>query len=155
MVSRTEDLRAALSDAGPGAVTWFQSPELTVQGFVWPSGVITPPHEHRMWAVIRVADGQEDNTLWRRTPEGVEQRGDREVGAGDVLVLDTDAVHAVANPCRSATLALHVYGGDIITTPRREWDLRGRHEEMRHLCLDFFESELAGGVRVVGRPSCG
>jgi predicted metal-dependent enzyme (double-stranded beta helix superfamily) len=127
-VSQPEALQAALDMAAPGPMTWYQSPELTVQRIVWPNGIITPPHEHRMWAVVGVYQGQEDNTLWRRGDNRVEQIGGRELPAGEVLVLDSDAIHAIANPCRCPTIGLHVYGGDIITTPRSEWDFAGQDE---------------------------
>ncbi len=129
-ISGTEGLQASLAGAGPRPITWYQSPELTVQHIFWPNGVITPPHEHRMWAVIGVYQGQEDNTFWRRTANRVEQVGGREVRAGEVLLLGGDAVHAVANPCRYPTLGLHVYGGDIVTTPRSEWDFAGENEHV-------------------------
>ena len=127
-VSRPEALRAALAAAAPGPITWYQSPELTVQRIVWPNGVITPPHEHRMWAVVGVYQGQEDNTLWKRIQGGVEQMGGRQLTAGEVLVLGPDAVHAIANPCRYPTIGLHVYGGDLITARRSEWDFAGKDE---------------------------
>jgi predicted metal-dependent enzyme (double-stranded beta helix superfamily) len=127
-VSRPEALQATLAAAGPGPITWYQSPRLTVQRIVWPPGVITPPHEHRMWAVVGVYQGQEDNTLWRRIPSGVEQVKGRELSARELIVFGPDAVHAVANPCSYPTIGLHVYGGDIHTTARSEWDFAGQNE---------------------------
>lgn len=111
-----------------GATTWYRSSALTVQCIVWPQGVVTPPHEHRMWAVVGVLGGQEDNTLWRRTEGGLEPSGGCSVAAGQVLALGSDAVHAVSNPCRTPTIGLHVYGGDILATRRSEWDHDGGRE---------------------------
>jgi predicted metal-dependent enzyme (double-stranded beta helix superfamily) len=31
-------------------------------------------------------------------------------------------IHAVANPLRQFTGAIHIYGGDFFGTPRSEWD---------------------------------
>ena len=31
-------------------------------------------------------------------------------------------IHAVQNPARSYTGAIHVYGGDFIAKPRSQWD---------------------------------
>ena len=129
-VSRPDELARALAGGPAGQTTYHQSPELTVQRIVWPNGVITPPHEHRMWAVVGVFRGQEDNELWRRTPIGLERCGGTEVGAGEVIVLGPEAVHAVSNPRRYSTIGLHVYGGDILTTPRSEWDLAGDREHL-------------------------
>ena len=55
------------------------------------------PHEHRMWAVIGMYGGQEDNAFYRRAPGGLEPSGGKEVPAGDVLVLGDDVIHSVAN----------------------------------------------------------
>lgn len=126
-VSRPGPLPQAMREAGVPLV-WFQSPELTVQCIVWPNGVVTPPHEHRMWAVVGVLEGQEDNELWRRTPDGLQRVGGRAVASGETILLDADAIHGVSNPCRFSTVGLHVYGGDILATPRREWDFEGGNE---------------------------
>lgn len=119
----------ALPDVGIGGqVTWFRSAVLTVQALVWPPGLAAPPHEHRMWAVVGVVAGQEDNQLWRRTPGGIERAGHRELRGGEVLVLGSETVHAVSNPRSQATVGIHVYGGDILAQPRSEWDHDGRGE---------------------------
>jgi len=48
------------------------------------------PHEHRMWAVIGMYGGQEDNAFYRRASGGLEPAGGRELPAGDVLVMGDD-----------------------------------------------------------------
>lgn len=37
-------------------------------------------------------------------------------------MLGDGAIHAGANPRRSLTAAVHVYGADVFATPRSEWD---------------------------------
>lgn len=129
-VSRPAPLPPALRSPDNAFRPLFQSPELTVQCIVWPGGAVTPPHEHRMWAVVGVIEGQEDNELWRRTPDGIERAGGQAVPAGETIALDVDAVHAVSNPCRFPTIGLHVYGGDLFATARREWDFEGGDEHL-------------------------
>jgi predicted metal-dependent enzyme (double-stranded beta helix superfamily) len=81
------------------------------------------PHNHLMWAAIGVYGGQEDNTFYRRVGGGLALSGGRELRARDVALLGDDAIHAVSNPRRSYTAAIHVYGGDITRRPgRMEWD---------------------------------
>ena len=151
-VSQPEALQAGLATTAPGPITWYQSPALTVQRIVWPNGVITPPHEHRMWAVVGVYQGQEDNTLWKRIPHGVEEVGSRELSARDVLLLGPDAIHAVANPCRYPTIGLHVYGGDIISTPRSEWDYAGQNEHLFDIAkVEEIVAGLMAKSRQLGR----
>jgi hypothetical protein len=117
---------AALGGNGYGLrETWFVSPALTVQRIGWPPGIRTGPHEHRMWAVVGVYVGTELNRLFHRTSDGLIEHSVCHVGQGEVLVLDDTAIHSVANPCRGRTVGLHVYGGDIVTTGRSEWDPNG------------------------------
>jgi predicted metal-dependent enzyme (double-stranded beta helix superfamily) len=103
------------------ADTLFSSPELTVQRIVWPGGAASPPHDHRMWAVVGVYAGEEVNRLYRRGPSGLEERAVRPVGAAEVLTLGEDAVHSVENLRRQWTAGLHVYGGDILHNERSAW----------------------------------
>jgi predicted metal-dependent enzyme (double-stranded beta helix superfamily) len=49
--------------------TLYQSNDLTILNVVWPPLFTIMPHEHRMWAVIGVYAGAEDNMYWRRVGE--------------------------------------------------------------------------------------
>ncbi len=37
------------------------------------------------------------------------------------MLLGDDTIHAVTNPLRQLTGAIHVYGGDFFTQPRSQW----------------------------------
>ena len=92
------------------------------------------PHDHRMWAVIGMYGGQEDNAFFRRVPGGLEPAGGQELPAGDVLVLGRDVIHSVANSrTRLCGVALHVYGGDFFSVERSEWDFETYQERPRDL----------------------
>ena len=81
------------------------------------------PHDHRMWAVIGVFGGQEDNTFFKRSASGLDRAGAKELGERDAVVLGAEVIHAVANPsARRFTSAIHVYGGDFFAQSRSEWD---------------------------------
>ena len=81
----------------------FSSADLTVQRIQWPPGFESSTHEHRMWAVVGVYTGLEQNRIYRRSGSGIEQCGDRAVGEGEVLLLGEDAIHSVENPLRTRT----------------------------------------------------
>jgi hypothetical protein len=100
----------------------FNSPTLTVLNVIWAPNMKLLPHDHRMWAVIGIYGGVEDNALYRRGPDKIQRAGGRVLRDGDVLALGTDAIHSVANPERRFTGALHVYGGDFVNQPRSQWD---------------------------------
>jgi predicted metal-dependent enzyme (double-stranded beta helix superfamily) len=116
-----------------GITTLHNSSDLTVLHVAWTPGMALYPHEHRMWAVIGMYGGQEDNEFFRRVPEGLERAGGRELPAGDVLVLGDDAIHSVANSGREFAVALHVYGGDFFLAERSEWDSETYEERPRDM----------------------
>ena len=102
--------------------TWFNSEELTVLNVIWPPTVDLMPHDHKMWAAIGLYGGREDNRFYRPLPEGgLEQRGGTTMLAGDSILLGDDTVHAVANPSKEWTGAIHVYGGNYFVSGRRMW----------------------------------
>ncbi len=59
------------------------------------------PHDHRMWAVIGIYTGGEDNMFWRLSASRATGRGGRCAPAGRRrLPLGRDIVHSVTNPIR-------------------------------------------------------
>jgi predicted metal-dependent enzyme (double-stranded beta helix superfamily) len=113
--------RALGADDRCGITVLATSRSLTIQRVVWPAGIRVPPHDHRMWAVVGVYRGREDNALFRRNGHRLDAIGGRHVQQGEVLVLDPDAIHAVANSTSAPCVALHVYGGDLDGTERSAW----------------------------------
>ncbi len=127
-------LDAALGPIEAGGIhTVHQAPDLTILRVAWTPGMALNPHDHRMWAVIGMYAGQEDNSFYRRGPRGLEPTGGRELPAGEVLVLGDEAVHSVANSRREFAVAVHVYGGDFFTVARSEWDFENFEERPRDL----------------------
>jgi predicted metal-dependent enzyme (double-stranded beta helix superfamily) len=119
-------------DVGGGAMgdlLIHRSAGLTVLKAAVPPGFKSPPHNHLMWAVIGVYEGQENNFFYRRSGDTLEAAGGRELRTSDVLVLGTDAIHAIANPLDRTSFAIHVYGGDLPGAPRRMWNPATLREE--------------------------
>jgi predicted metal-dependent enzyme (double-stranded beta helix superfamily) len=117
--------RAVREPAGYGGHVGFDvlyaAPDLTVMDVVWPPLAALVPHDHRMWAVIGIYAGQEDNTFYRRDGTTIVESGGKEMREGDVSLLGDDVVHRVTNPTRRPTGGLHVYGGDLFGVPRSQW----------------------------------
>ena len=105
-----------------GIVTLHHSRDLTVLKVIWAPGMSIYPHDHRMWAVIGIYGGREDNTFYRRTEEGLTQVGFKELETKDAVVLGCEVIHAVTNTKQGFTGAIHIYGGDFFNEPRSEWD---------------------------------
>jgi predicted metal-dependent enzyme (double-stranded beta helix superfamily) len=129
-----------------GVVTLHRSDDLTVLQIVWPPRVSLFPHDHQMWAANGIYGGREDNTFYRRGPDGIVVSGGKSLDAGDVVVLGRDAIHSVVNPAPTYTAAIHVYGGDFFATPRSEWDSETLAEEpfdIEHLKRVLAEADAA------------
>ncbi|MGQ0831107.1 MAG: hypothetical protein ACT4OV_05465, partial [Microthrixaceae bacterium] len=126
-------VRAVGSIERGGITPLYNAATLTILRVAWTPGMVLYPHDHRMWAVIGMYGGQEDNAFFRRGAAGLEAAGGREVVAGDVLVLGDDAIHSVANSRREYAVALHVYGGDFFNGERSEWDPDTLEERPRDL----------------------
>ena len=105
-----------------GVTTLHHSPELTILHVVWAPGMAIHPHDHRLWAVIGLYGGREDNVFYRRAGQGLETAGGKQIEARGVALLGKSIIHSVTNPLRQFTGAIHVYGGDFFGVPRSEWD---------------------------------
>jgi predicted metal-dependent enzyme (double-stranded beta helix superfamily) len=119
-------LAALGTPTGGGLTPLHRSDALTVLNVVWRPGMTLNPHNHRIWAVIGIYQGREDNIFWRRLPDRadgrIEAAGACSLLAGDVAPLGKDIIHSVTNPIERLTGAIHVYGGDFFAVPRSEWD---------------------------------
>ena len=94
----------------------FHSDALTIINVVWAPGMMVMPHNHRMWAVIGIYTGREDNVFWRRvkgTPNKIEAADAKALCAMDAETLGSDIIHSVINPIDKLTGAIHIYGGDF------------------------------------------
>jgi predicted metal-dependent enzyme (double-stranded beta helix superfamily) len=110
-----------------GIEALYHASDLTILNILWGPGMTLMPHDHRMWAVIGVYTGREDNIFWRRIDAEpgaakVEAAGARAICAKDAEPLGRDIIHSVTNPLPRLTGALQVYGGDFFGTARSEWD---------------------------------
>ena len=104
------------------AVIVHRSDELTILGLDVAAGFVSAPHDHRLWAVVGIYQGAEDNVFYRREPDGIRETGRAVLGEGECLALPADAVHRIANSGAGTMRGLHVYGGDLFATARSEWD---------------------------------
>jgi len=104
-----------------GVETIHRAEDLTILNLCFGPRMVFKPHDHRMWAVIGIYAGREQNTFYRRSKKGLRQHGTKELNAKDTVLLGATIIHAVTNPLNQVSGALHVYGGDFFATPRSEW----------------------------------
>ena len=140
----------AISLPTGGISMLHHSPELTVINVAWAPGMQVMPHDHRMWAIIGIYAGAEDNRFFTRGDEGeLVDRAGRRLDTGEVCVLGSDTIHAVSNPTDRLTGAIHVYGGDFVNQPRSQWgpgDVVERPYDMADITRQFHDANLAAGL---------
>jgi len=108
-----------------GVQKLYHAGDLTILNIAWGPTMTVAPHNHRMWAVIGIYGGREDNIFWRRRLDAgnrLEAVGARALSVGEAETLDDDVIHSVTNPIARLTGAIHVYGGDFFAAERSEWD---------------------------------
>src|SRR4051794_8302521 len=89
----------------------FHSDSLTILNVVWAPGMMVMPHNHRMWAVIGIYSGREDNVFWRRIPgdpNRIEAAGAKALCEKDAVALGPDVIPSVINPIDRLTGAIHI-----------------------------------------------
>lgn len=120
------DHAAVLAALGPpteaGLDVLHRSPALTIFAAKWAPRMNLPPHDHRMWALIGIYTGREDNIFWSREDGHLRARSASALFEGDVAALPVAAVHSVTNPLLRFTGGLHIYGGDFFHITRSQWD---------------------------------
>ena len=140
----------AIAPSVGGISLLYHDAALTAINVAWAPGMEVMPHDHRMWAIIGIYAGTEDNQFFTRRPNGelAETAGSR-LDAGDVCMLGTDAIHSVRNPAARLTAAIHVYGGDFVNQPRSQWGPGDRIErpyDIGDVNRQFHEANVAAGL---------
>ena len=126
-----------------GVETIYRAGDMTILNLCWGPGMVFKPHDHRIWAVIGIYGGCEQNVFYRRSERGLTQHGTKELNARDTIPLGAAIIHAVTNPLDQITAAIHVYGGDFFATPRSEWNPQTLQEhpyDMAHTLRAFEEA---------------
>ena len=139
-----------------GIRTLYRSADLTVLNIIWSPLMQLLPHEHRMWSVIGIYAGREDNIFWRREGNSVAAAQAAAVSAGEVVSLADDVIHSVANPIEKFTGALHVYGGDFFAKARSEWDPETLAERSWNIqrAIQIFKESNERFAAWKGQPGC-
>lgn len=133
-----------VSEGSMGDLMIYRASDLTILKAAVPAKFKSPPHNHLMWAVIGVYDGQENNYFYRRSGNSLETAGGKQLKPSDVLVLGEDAIHAIENPLDRTLYAIHVYGGDLPAAPRRMWNPSTLQEEpFEYQAMMRYARELA------------
>jgi predicted metal-dependent enzyme (double-stranded beta helix superfamily) len=121
--SNPEAVSQALADAAPknNVAPLYADENLTVLRVFTPPNFVSPIHNHLMWVVIGILEGEEKNYFYRRTENGgveVEQEVVLTPETG-IYPLRADMIHAIEIPSNKPLCGLHVYGGNILERSSR------------------------------------
>jgi predicted metal-dependent enzyme (double-stranded beta helix superfamily) len=90
---------------------------ITIQTVVWESGRGSPIHNHAAWGIVAILDGQEKNTLWRRTDgkttagsAQIEKTEEQIFEPGDIICFTSQAIHCVEAVSDQPTVTFNLYG---------------------------------------------
>ncbi len=133
----------------------YRSAELTVLNVTLRPGHLSIAHDHRMWAVIGICQGEEANTFYRREGERLSESNRRTIRTGEAILLGEDVIHAIENPQAAPTVGLHVYGGDLLAAPRSMWDPQAGREHPYELAQFYAWSRELAQSRKAAAASAG
>lgn len=103
----------------------------SIVAFVWGPGQTAPIHDHLVWGLVGIYEGQVEETRY------VKKRSDNEQESIQLEVLDTvnakqhdisfvyppnADIHSVRNPFDEPAITVHVYGADIGKQPRHLYE---------------------------------
>ena len=115
-----------------GSYLLHRSPELLVTTVVWGPGDHVGPHDHHTWGMIGVLENELHEVRFRRLDDGSRPdfsrlEKDRQAvskqGEVSLLIPDVDEIHQIDNPDYRPTVEIHVYGRDLATINRCQFDL--------------------------------
>ncbi len=103
--------------------------DIFISVICWRQGPEGCVHDHNTWAVIGVAQGQENHHIWQRSDDrsregyAVVKPLKRLIAKqGSIISLPRDGIHSVMNDSDlPTTIALHVYGGDLSKLGRHQY----------------------------------
>ena len=89
----------------------------------------SPPHNHGTWAISAGVVESETHTLWKRLDNGSQPDFAKIIkekkyvcSPGDIITLDTDAIHSVKNETEQVAISLQIYGKHPNFTDRIQID---------------------------------
>ncbi|MBI3966355.1 MAG: hypothetical protein HY329_12045 [Chloroflexi bacterium] len=103
----------------------------TITSVVWWPGYSTPIHDHMVWGLVGMCEGEETEERYKRTDDGSRPNYCelRHVGTvvnapGEIchLVPPDEDIHLIRNTGSTPSLSLHMYGGSLDGKLRHQFD---------------------------------
>ncbi len=88
---------------------------LTIQLVAWAPGITAPIHNHGTWGLVALLGGQENNTIWQRSPtpehpDRINKHDHCLLNPGDIVCFMPDAIHQIEAIGDQPTISFNLYG---------------------------------------------
>ena len=121
--------KAAMPNYQEDDVIIFEDETVSIWFCRFQPGAEVPPHDHKMSATIGVFQGIERNDLYDRDDQGQPQlKSSTDIPAGQVVQINSDAIHGVTCTSAIPSEALHVYLGALTKIQRSIYDTAAGEE---------------------------
>ena len=127
LVTRPDDLLAASNKLEAPETLLHEDEDVSIWHCRFQPDVIMPPHEHLLPVFIAAYAGEEKSFLYTPGQNGLHHIGDISASAGEVILLEKDAIHAVTAAGDTPSEAIHVYLGPLMTLKRDLYDWESGH----------------------------
>jgi len=101
----------------------------SVNGAIWLPGQTTPIHDHLTWAMVGLYEGEERESVFRRTDDRsnpkmakLDLASERVNTRGHITTLGGAGIHRIDNVSARPSKSIHVYGLDIGNAERHSYD---------------------------------
>lgn len=103
-------------------VILYEDSVIAVLHYRMPTGVVVPPHDHQLYAIIGVYEGVEENHFYQAMNNQLICQAVKPIGKGEVILMRPESIHSVQTANNQHSAAIHVYLGELTKVKRSRFD---------------------------------
>ncbi|CAA6827847.1 MAG: Unknown protein [uncultured Thiotrichaceae bacterium] len=96
----------------------LQESSITIWHWCLQPGILIPPHDHRMAAIIGIYKGTEENRFYLSENGSLQHKATKHVSQGEILSITPESIHSVQATEEQPSQGIHVYLGNLDASPR-------------------------------------
>lgn len=103
-------------------VMLYEDATISIWHYRMPTGVVVPPHDHQVYAIIGVYEGVEANHFYTLKQGELVCDAINQVGQGTAILIQPDSIHSVQTGNNRRSCAIHIYLGAFTKVERSRFD---------------------------------
>lgn len=103
-------------------VILYEDSVIAVLHYLMPTGVVVPPHDHQLYAIIGVYEGVEENHFYQVMNQQLIRQAIKPISRGEVMLIHPEGIHSVQTANNQRSAAIHVYLGELTKVKRSRFD---------------------------------